>query len=165
MKVDEYTKVNFKKLSLIFEFGGGYGNMCRLINKMGFKGKYIIYDLPEFSSIQRFYLKLNNITDVSCISDLGKLNTALAKYSNKKDRLFLATWSLSESPLLTRDQIKALVKNFKYHLISYQSSFDCIDNINYFDNFQKYLTTHRWFNHEIKQLPNNHYLFGLNKQS
>lgn len=164
------TGVDYKKLKVIFEFGGGYGNMCRIFKKLGFKGTYIIYDLPIFSALQSFYLKVNNIpavynkinyaSKVMCISDYTKLTKLLKKYTRGKDKLFLATWSLSESPLVTRRLIEPLVSRFEYFLISYQSNFNDIDNISYFKKFQNKFVDYKWFNYKIEQLPNNNYLFG-----
>jgi hypothetical protein len=44
------------QLSLVLEFGGGYGGMCRLIHRLGFRGRYLLYDLPEFSALQASFL-------------------------------------------------------------------------------------------------------------
>jgi hypothetical protein len=33
------TGVNIDKIDLVFEFGGGYGSMCRLFHNLGYKGK------------------------------------------------------------------------------------------------------------------------------
>ena len=41
----------------VVEFGGGYGAMCRLLGRLGFKGRYVIFDLPEFNALQEYYLK------------------------------------------------------------------------------------------------------------
>ena len=30
--------------------------MCRLFHQLGFSGRYVIYDLPQFSALQAFYL-------------------------------------------------------------------------------------------------------------
>ncbi|RKY23569.1 MAG: hypothetical protein DRP62_05665, partial [Planctomycetota bacterium] len=50
-----------KGLPQIVEFGGGFGSMCKLIHKLGFKGRYIIFDLPELSAMQEYYLKATGI--------------------------------------------------------------------------------------------------------
>ena len=52
----KYVNIDINKLSTIIEFGGGYGNMCRLLFNLGFKGNYTIFDLPIFSELQRYYL-------------------------------------------------------------------------------------------------------------
>ena len=55
-RFEDKTRLRINQLNCIFEFGGGYGSMCRLVHQLGFKGKYIIYDLPNFSHLQRYYL-------------------------------------------------------------------------------------------------------------
>jgi hypothetical protein len=61
-KFKEKTGKNFTDLDFIFEFGGGYGNLYRLIHKLGFHGKYIIFDFPVFSALQKFYLKASGLS-------------------------------------------------------------------------------------------------------
>ena len=56
-RFQQEANLSIKEADLIVEFGGGYGNMCRLVHRFGFKGKYIIYDFPEFVAIQTYYLK------------------------------------------------------------------------------------------------------------
>ena len=54
---EEKTEIHVDKMDCILEFGGGYGSMCRLFHTLGFKGKYVIFDLPSFSGLQKYYLK------------------------------------------------------------------------------------------------------------
>ena len=37
-RFQEASKINFDSLGLVFEFGGGYGSLCRVIHKLQFKG-------------------------------------------------------------------------------------------------------------------------------
>ncbi|KKQ75735.1 MAG: hypothetical protein US96_C0005G0008 [Candidatus Woesebacteria bacterium GW2011_GWB1_38_5b] len=169
-KFENSTKHNIENSDLILEFGGGYGNMCRIIHNLNFNGKYIIFDLPPFSALQTFYLKTNNITavfndpkadsQVYCLSSIPKLRSVLKRFRGYKNKTFIATWSLSESPISFRNKIITLLENFDFHLIAYQSSFSNIDNIEYFKTYQKKIRNHRWFQNEIKSIPNNFYLFG-----
>jgi hypothetical protein len=92
---------------LIVEFGGGYGSLCRLVHKLGFNGQYIIFDLPEFVALQKFYLgslamPLIEAKDVAagrrgilCTSDLSVLGSVTPQEAQTS--LFIATWSLSET--------------------------------------------------------------------
>lgn len=52
----ERAGISLIEFKQIVEFGGGYGKMCELVFKGSFNGKYIIFDLPEFNLLQRFYL-------------------------------------------------------------------------------------------------------------
>jgi hypothetical protein len=173
-RFQENTEINFNELSYIFEFGGGYGNMCRLIRKLGFNGKYVIFDLPIFSALQTFYLNISNIsasfngvgqkTKTYCVSDFLKLKKILRDIDKRNGKnLFIATWSLSESPMVTRKNIKPLLKKFDYQLIAYQARFKGLDNIKYFKRYMKKMKRCSWEIQAIKQLPNNYYLFGKHK--
>ena len=86
-RFQEETGLPVSRFPLIVEFGGGYGSLCRLVHKLGFKGQYIIFDLPEFVALQKFYLgslamPLIEAKDVSsgrrgilCTSDLSVLGS------------------------------------------------------------------------------------------
>jgi hypothetical protein len=52
--------IDVKDFEQIVEVGGGYGGMAKLIFNLGFAGNYIIYDLPEFSALQEYYLSSIN---------------------------------------------------------------------------------------------------------
>ena len=56
----------------VFEFGGGYGSMCRLFHQLGFSGRYVIYDLPQFSALQAFYLGSLGLPLVDCRPARGR---------------------------------------------------------------------------------------------
>lgn len=151
----EKTGKKFNELNFTLEFGGGYGNLCRLIHKLGFQGKYIIFDLPVFSALQKYYLKLSGLpvfeeiiaTGIFCINDIKKLIKILRKYTptDKDKNLFIATWSLSESPLHVRRKISEFFPMYGYYLIGYQDKFGEIDN---------------WFDYALKYLPGHNLLIG-----
>ncbi|GAH81606.1 unnamed protein product, partial [marine sediment metagenome] len=50
------TTCKLESLDTIFEFGGGYGCMCRLIHRLGFSGEYVNFDLPAMLGLQNYYL-------------------------------------------------------------------------------------------------------------
>ena len=54
---ESLTHSDVSGAKLVFEFGGGYGSMCRQFYGLGFTGRYVIFDLPEFSHLQRYYLQ------------------------------------------------------------------------------------------------------------
>ena len=170
IQVEDKLKISFKKLNFIFEVGGGYGNMCRLIHNLGFKGTYVIFDLPELSYLQTFYLKLlkfnlNKIVlptknGIYCVSDFNNLKKLLQNIKLKREALFIATWSLSEVPIVLRNRIASLINGFNYYLITYQDSFDSIDNNEYFFKWRRMKKNVTWFNWEMKHISNNYYLIG-----
>lgn len=158
-KFEGISGKKIKDFDFIFEYGGGYGGMCLLIHNLGFKGKYLIYDFSILSALQNFFLKMNGIEKNDlCIDKINKVKKMIPK---KGKKLFIATWSLSESPLQIRKITYSLIKNFDAFLIGYQGQFGDVDNRKYFEKYQKGLGKLKWQNQEIIQLKGNFYLFGF----
>lgn len=175
-KFKEKTGKNFTDLNFIFEFGGGYGNLCRLIHKLDFQGKYIIFDLPIFSALQKFYLKssglpvyIKNEADtrrkgVFFINDMKGLKALVEMgFFNKGKSLFVATWSLSETSLKTRETIEKFLSNFNYFMIGYQDRFGEVYNKEYFAKLKKEYNDIVWYDWPLKQLPAHNLLIGKKK--
>lgn len=83
----------------IIEFGGGYGAMARMVRRLGFSGRYTIYDFPEFSALQAYYLSNVGVSDVTTISDISDVI---------HHELVVALWSMSEAPIEDRDKFLSL---------------------------------------------------------
>lgn len=64
MNWEKYTGRRIEDVKRIVEFGGGYGRLCSIVYGLGFDGEYYIYDLPELSYLQEYYLSNNGISDV-----------------------------------------------------------------------------------------------------
>src|SRR4029077_4227477 len=100
-KFEQSVGKTIDQFSSIFEFGGGYGGFCRLAHRLGFRGTYLIFDLPEFSALQKFFLESLRIPvndgqkrpGVHCISDFADLESRLGVST---DWLLVGLWSLSE---------------------------------------------------------------------
>lgn len=158
-KFESISGKNINDHDFIFEYGGGYGGMCLLIHNLGFKGKYIIYDFSVLLALQNFYLKMNGLeSNIFCIDNLNKVKKMIPK---KGKKLFIATWSLSESPLEIRKKLYPILKLMDSHLIGYQDYFGNIDNHKYFQDYQAKLSKFKWWSQEIPQLKNNYYFFGF----
>ncbi len=165
------TGRNIDKPDFVFEFGGGYGSMCRLFHNLGYKGRYLVFDLPEFSALQRSYLlsiglPVNDVSSfnssragVSCISDIDEL-TRIIKNINGKNALFISTWAISETSESLRNLILPLINHFDYFLIAYQDKFCEVDNIEFFKQWKLTTSNIQWNEWEIKHLPCNYYLIG-----
>ena len=80
---------------------------------------------------------------------------------NKDEKLFVATWSLSETDLKDRPSID-LLEIFQNHLVAYQDTFEGIENKNYFEVFKNSISNVKWVESQINHLPGNNYLFGYN---
>jgi putative sugar O-methyltransferase len=161
---------------LILEFGGGYGSMCRLIHQMHFKKQYIIFDLPMFSALQKYYLKslglpvltidafLKNDSGILCISSLEELEAILKQLNvSTINATFMATWSLSETPLNLRNKITTLISEFNNFLIAYQLRFGEVDNTPFFNTFSSDQQHIQWEDWQIPHMKGSRYLIGYGK--
>ena len=63
---------------VIVEFGGGYGSMCRLVRKLGFKGRYVIFDLRPILALQKYYLGLHGVEAGYDLTAANLLTASLA---------------------------------------------------------------------------------------
>lgn len=172
---EEKTKLQVQNLDYVFEFGGGYGNMCRLFFNLGFKGKYIIFDLPPFSALQKYYLKTVGVPIHSietfdkskvgtiCLSDLQQLVTILTHHIDGINSLFIATWSISETPIDIRNSILPLTSTFKSFLIAYQDKFGEVDNLAFFNKWRNICNNVNWNCWPIEHITGNNYLIGYRK--
>jgi len=170
---EDKTGRRIDAMSFVLEFGAGYGSMCRLIHNLGFKGKYLAFDLPAFSALQRFFLESLSLTvhssdefqaasrGITCISDVGLLRKVISDRADKTGSLFVATWSISETPLQLRNSILPFVSSFEAFLIAYQAQFGEVDNVSFFRDWAAARDDVQWHDWRIKQVPNhNRYLIG-----
>lgn len=135
----DYTAEQLSKMDTIIEFGGGIGDLADIIQKLGFKGKYILYDLPEVGRIQKYYhdrIGHKNILHTSNLDDLCNAD------------LCIGTWSFTEMPIDLRNQIMERVGGTKNWLLAYSNDIFKIDN-------NKYITEEfvpRFKNHDIEYI-------------
>lgn len=140
-KYEDTMNVSLKNFDLVFEFGGGYGNMATNLYKLNKNTKYFIFDTFEVSLLQYYYLRRNNLKprlesnslgNINLFFSIKKLKRNLKKFKNKK-KLFIANWSLSEVPLNLREELKFIFNEFDYQIISFQNNFENINNYKYFN--------------------------------
>lgn len=109
-----YTKIckrNFWDCGSIFEWGGGYGNMARIVRKMNPTVTYTIIDLPELLALQYIYLaSIEGEDNVHIVQSgnppqlvPGKINLLSSGLAVSKGGAlvcdgFISTWALTESP-------------------------------------------------------------------
>jgi len=144
-RFEEAVKKNVAEMDIVHEVGGGYGNMARLFYTLGFKGKYVIHDLPTLVGIQKHYL--------------GKYCPGMDVEWNNLDTLdpdlLVATWSISEIPISEREPFLNL--NPKNLMIAFSHTFEEIRNLsefeNYYPNVKKTIS-------EIEHLKGSYYMFG-----
>lgn len=143
------TGRKISQLSTIVEFGGGYGAMALLCHRLGFKGRYVIYDLPEFSLLQEWYL-----------SQFGVAAEWNPKRKPKNTSLFMALYSLSEVESNLRDEL--IVKADSY-LFLYSGQWEAWNNVAWFqEGFPLLGYCSNWQHTELTHLPdrNNFYSIG-----
>lgn len=139
------------ELETIIEIGGGYGAMALICHRLGFRGRYIIYDLPEFSLLQQYYL-----------SNVGVDN--VVEFKTKIDKpieadLLIGLYSLNEMPLIARDTIIESCPS-KSYLIAYGANWGGVDNQVWALDVINRKSTHNWRQWNIPHLPNCWYLVG-----
>jgi len=133
-KFIDISKCTFNDIDTIIEWGGGYGNMAKILLRM-IKKKitYIIMDTPTFSCIQWLYLSsIFGIGNVNLIENLNdkiepnKINLLpicfIDQYKLDTD-LFISTWALNES---SKNSQNFVVKNnwfnARHFLLAYEQS-------------------------------------------
>jgi hypothetical protein len=123
----------------VIEFGGGFGSLCRLARQLGFRGRYVIFDLPPFTLLQRYFLRgagiLRDGDDrIVLTSDLSELERHVDSLSPDAWSMFVACWSLSETPLALRDRMRPIVERIGRYAVVYQERYGEVDNADYFAN-------------------------------
>lgn len=106
MRFEQVTRRKIADIGSTVEFGGGYGNMARIVRNIGACKTYSIVDLLLFSCIQYVFLSTVVGNDQVAFADgnakgnekflLHPLFRASSP-SNLRGELFLSTWALSES--------------------------------------------------------------------
>jgi putative sugar O-methyltransferase len=105
-----YSRITHREIwsnKIILEWGGGYGNMARLIKKMNPNITYLIFDLPQIVPIQYIYLATlfgeNNVNLINDYTQIvsNKFNLVAVNYADNFKKLkidgFISTWALTES--------------------------------------------------------------------
>jgi hypothetical protein len=163
----EATDFDLSTLHLAAEFGGGYGSFFRLLRNLGYRNPYIICDLPVMCALQKFYLRnvfpsgppMQPPDNVQWLS--GNVRDAVIDAARDcKPSLFVATWSLSETPANVRAEISPALAGFTFILIAYQRDFGKYDNTQYFGAMRQDLPQFKWVHFECPVYRNNFYLIG-----
>lgn len=146
LRWQETTGNRIADMRSICEFGGGYGAMALACHRLGFKGDYYIYDLPEFCLLQQWYLEQNNIT-VRHSCEIVPIDVDL----------LIACYSMSETDYAERDEFFNKVRANNY-LLLYSNWFEKFDNIDY---FQQLKFGNHWQHSHVDHLPpESWYSFG-----
>lgn len=143
LRWQEVTGLRIADMQSVYEFGGGYGAMALVCNRLGFRGRYYIYDLPEFALLQQWYLGKHGVDNVEWVDK---------NYWNEVD-LLLACYSLSETDFDERDRILRAIESESY-LFLYSNKFEQYDNIEYFRGLEygEWMVSN-WRHERIAHLP------------
>jgi len=133
--------------------------MARVMLSLGFPGAYHVHDLPEFGLLQRWYLRSLDEESAARVSFGDRLD-AVPSREEAGQSVFVATWSLSETPVAVREQWRPVLDRCSSFLMAYQETFEGIDNRAWFDAFAASRPDVRWTHHEIPHIPGNYYLLG-----
>jgi hypothetical protein len=177
-RFEDVTGARLADVQFLLEFGGGYGALCRVLRALGFRGTYAIFDFPEFSALQRFYLRAHGLPaaawprrepgrpDIVTLSTLGELDELLE--SQSPDRAaFVALWSLSEAPLPLRDAVMTRVAAFDMFAVGYQARFGDVDNMAWFRMWHTRPEAHDIEWHDLplqQQVGSVRHLFGARRR-
>ena len=137
--LSDHIKINLSKIREVFEFGGGYGCMARIFTKINKSVNYTIFDTQIVNFIQFYYLKSLNLKvgfNQNKIKLVHKQNYNKRKIKNS---LFIANWSISETPLTFRKKFIKEILRREFFLISFQEKFENVDNLKYFLQLQSIL--------------------------
>lgn len=104
-------------LDTIFEFGGGFGATCYICRKLGFTGRYLLYDYPEMLVLQRWWLEREGIA-----YEIGE--------PGDKADLFIGLSSLSETTAAFRASYPL---NAESYLLEWQEHYMGVDNRAWFE--------------------------------
>lgn len=162
----EKTKCDLNKMNTIIEWGGGYGNMAKLLLRMINKRiTYILIDTPLFSCVQWLYLSCifgsNNINLIQNSNDNikpQKINIIPVSFIENfmlKGDLFISTWALSESTRHSQDFVlNSNWFNSKHILLAYQESNERLIDAN---RIESYFIKYDLEIETIPFLPNSNY--------
>tara|TARA_B100000212_G_scaffold341268_1_gene323965 strand:- start:1867 stop:2823 length:957 start_codon:yes stop_codon:yes gene_type:complete len=158
-KIQKDLEINLNNIDFVTEFGGGYGSMCRIAfnNLKLSKIKWSIIDLPIMVELQKAYLKqsltpetFENIT----------FENSFKKITPKNKSIFIATWSLSETPIVLRSSLEEWLNEFSYIFIAFQKNYNEISNLEYFEQLKTKLYNHKVEIYKNKSYPGHYYLKG-----
>ena len=158
MQFEKHTGQTIDKLDRIVEFGGGYGAMCVIARRLGFKGMYHIYDLPEFSLLQEYYLTqlgLSKDTYFHKIDDFGRF-PAPPLFTD----WLIGCHSLSEVEFRLRETFVSATST-KHILIALSVFWNTRESFeNEFKHLQRVTKNYRWERHICESVTERSYLIG-----
>jgi len=168
IRFEQMTGKRISNFSAVVEFGGGYGNMARIVDNFGACKNYSIIDLLLFSCIQSVFLgTVAGSEQVAFDGDYGGEKTKFLLHPlfsaegtvSLHGELFISTWALSES---TPDTYKWVVNHDWFGasnlLLAYNEQWKPWQG----NELENGLVTNGWsiYKEAISFLPGSYYLFA-----
>jgi hypothetical protein len=174
-QLHELTQKRVADFPIVLEFGGGYGALSALSFPLGFRGTYLVFDLPEFSLLQTYYLKSIGIPvweqpepnqsafsappNAVLVSDLQQLERWLQHLTNPS--LFLSVLGLTDTSMDFRERFLPLLSRFEVLFFLYQPRFREVDNLQWREHLKCSLTSFKWSEKQHQNLGQNRLLVGI----
>ena len=151
---EAWSGIKAEQLERVVEFGGGFGSMRARFERLGYTGQYNLYDTPEFSLLQEWYLSNLGIPAIYCPLERDRFRPL-----DPGCDLLIACYSLSEvSPeLRTAFFDSAAPQNV---LIASQDGYGGEGLEVSWKQFTARRPNYHWEFQEITSLPGHFYLFG-----
>jgi hypothetical protein len=153
----EHLGVFLPESEEVFEVGGGYGNLYRVVRNLGFDGDYNIIDFETMHNLQNKYLS-------QVFPDTDNLNYRTLSEQNltpqTNNSVFVAAFSYSEMPLKDRVVMEQSLKHHKHFVICYNKAFGGVDNLQYFEKLKNSLTDFDVINFKCNIYSRAWYLLG-----
>ena len=144
--------LNLNNDEIIFEFGGGTGQMADVLSDLKFKGRHIVYDLPLITCLQSYFvnkqsIKHAHILDNEEMNIINGTNYLPCNQIQSEKYIvglpninFVATYSLSETDIDTHNKFAEYILNFTRIYIVYIAEKgyigDYIDHDEYIQNIK-----------------------------
>jgi len=134
IRFSKKTNCDLNEIDSVIEWGGGYGNMAKIFQRLKTKpSTYVIIDTPLFSCIQWLYLATaigpGNVNlfqkpeDEIARQKINLLPVCFVDSVDISSDLFISTWGLSESSSFSQDYV--VRRNWfdaKHILLAYSKS-------------------------------------------
>lgn len=154
-KLEDATGKRIADFDTVVEFGGGYGSMVVICTALGFTGEYYIYDLPELSLLQEYYLSQYDIN--AFLLNVNDDDTFVAPPMDT-DVLF-GLYSLSEVNRSLRETFISATRA-KNILIASQQLYEGVLLPEELSGMVERLSENKWSLQENKLIDGHFYLIG-----
>jgi hypothetical protein len=167
-RLRETTGRSLEDFGQIVEFGGGYGSFARLAGRLAFRGRYHVYDFPEFAALQRYYLgSVASTRHDAAIADqfAASPDASDVPPGDPTAGLFVALWSLSETPVAQREPWIAAMRSASSVLLAFQHEFEGADNRAWFAGLTDQIPELDWVVAPIEHLPGHSYAIASRRSA